>query len=176
MDADLLRIVVPGHPLPMPQGKVVYRPGLGRHIRLMPDNIRAWQNAIGTCALLAIREFKASHPRAQFPMRGPLLVGFQFFRSKPKHVPIGCDQFPAQRPDLENYEELVADALTGIVYHDDSQIIGHFGFPFHAKLYAGDLGERTVILAMPLKPVDLTLGSSGFEIIHQRTLAKCGMY
>ena len=48
---------------------------------------------------------------------------------------------PTTRPDTDNYIKLVTDAMNGIVYEDDNQIIAIQAAKFYAR--AGD--ERTVV-------------------------------
>ena len=53
----------------------------------------------------------------------PLYMTATFVRSRPKSLPKRVI-LPASRPDLDRYGNLVLDALTGIIYADDSQIVG----------------------------------------------------
>ena len=48
---------------------------------------------------------------------------------------------PTTRPDLDNYEKPIMDALTGVIYNDDSQIVSKYS----AKLFDDGDGERIVI-------------------------------
>lgn len=94
---------------------------------------------------------------------GPVVVGLAHFRKPPKRVKLGkergWDQTPTQRPDLDNYDKLVLDALEGIVYSNDSQVVGTMGWPAHGKHYAGgeddpegEKGQpRTEVVVMPLE-------------------------
>lgn len=62
--------------------------------------------------------------QSQMPLLadGPLAMrlGFALFRPKsaPKRV-----RFPATRPDLDNLAKAVKDALRGVCYRDDAQIV-----------------------------------------------------
>lgn len=46
-----------------------------------------------------------------------------FYVQPPKRLDLIKRPYPTRRPDLDNMEKLVADALNGIAYHDDCQIV-----------------------------------------------------
>jgi Holliday junction resolvase RusA-like endonuclease len=50
-----------------------------------------------------------------------LAVDVIFYRSRPKHLK-KSQLLPTQKPDLDNYEKLVFDALEKFAYENDSQI------------------------------------------------------
>lgn len=52
----------------------------------------------------------------------PLHLNATFVRSRPKSIPKRVNE-PATRPDLDNYSKLLLDALRGILFSDDSQIV-----------------------------------------------------
>ena len=51
---------------------------------------------------------------------------------------------PTTKPDLTNYEVLAENALTGIVYHDDAQVVDKFT----RKVYAKEPGLRITVRAV----------------------------
>lgn len=53
---------------------------------------------------------------------GPVSVIAKFFVARPKSAPKRI-KFPATRPDLDNYFKTLLDALNGLLFHDDSQVI-----------------------------------------------------
>lgn len=53
---------------------------------------------------------------------GPLIVTIQVHLLKPKSKPKG-HLWPTGRPDVDNYAKLVLDALNGIVWRDDAQVV-----------------------------------------------------
>jgi Holliday junction resolvase RusA-like endonuclease len=68
------------------------------------------------------------HPRA--PITGPLELEFVFARSIPKSAnktqpkrDMWCDNHILMRPDVTNYQKSAEDALKGIIFNDDSQVI-----------------------------------------------------
>ena len=97
----------------------------------------------------------------------PVVVGFAHFRSRPKKPLSGYSEYPTQKPDLDNYDKLVLDALEGIVYSNDSQVVGTMGWPAHGKHYAGGQDDpegekgqpRTEVVVMPLEEFRATVAA-----------------
>lgn len=58
---------------------------------------------------------------AGYPVAGPLLATYHFFLPMPKTTKY--PEAPAGPPDLDKLMRAVNDALTGIVFHDDGQIV-----------------------------------------------------
>ena len=63
---------------------------------------------------------------------GPVYVGLKIIRSIPKSMSkknklLALDEVlrPITKPDLSNYIKLIEDAITGIFYRDDAQIVGY---------------------------------------------------
>lgn len=68
--------------------------------------------------------------RAALPYAGPLLVSAEFTMPVPKSWPmkrrivaLNGTVPPTSKPDLDNLFKLVTDALNGVVWVDDSQIV-----------------------------------------------------
>jgi Holliday junction resolvase RusA-like endonuclease len=151
----MLRFVLTGDPAPMPQGKVVWSKQLQRPIKIQPLEVRWHQTKLRIQADGAMR----AEP-GRYPLDGPVVVGFAFYRSRPARVPEGAEEYPSQRPDLDNYEECVLDALNphtdrrtkrsfAGVYHDDAQVVAYLPWPLHGKLYAADPTEaRTEVVVL----------------------------
>jgi len=66
----------------------------------------------------------------EFPKGAPLVMNIEFCFEPPKSWPkqkrekaIQRKKYPTARPDLDNLWKAVADALNGIAYNDDSQIV-----------------------------------------------------
>lgn len=55
-------------------------------------------------------------------MEGPLRVVMTFYLSRPKSLP-KRDVWHVKKPDVDNLSKAVGDALNGIAYNDDSQIV-----------------------------------------------------
>lgn len=60
--------------------------------------------------------------RPSEPLSGPLFVNIIFFMPKPKSAPKGkvwCDK----KPDIDKLIRSTFDAMTGVIYNDDSQVV-----------------------------------------------------
>lgn len=63
---------------------------------------------------------------SSFPIyeaRLPLLMSATFVKLRPKSLPKRVT-LPAVMPDLDNYCKLLLDALKGVIFDDDGQIVG----------------------------------------------------
>lgn len=86
------------------------RPRLGRHSVYTPEKTKVFENTI------------RMHAKLQGAQKivGPLAVSFWFYLQKPKK----CKRsYPCVRPDLDNYIKAVMDAMNGVLWDDDGQIV-----------------------------------------------------
>jgi len=99
--------------------------------KMKPYRQEVGQTALATRAALGIHNVWAGR-------HVPVVVHYEYYFAKPKSVPKGrgC---PSVKPDIDKLIRSTTDALTGILYADDGQIIG-----VTATKYYG-LPERTVI-------------------------------
>jgi len=60
--------------------------------------------------------------RENMPFPKPLAIGLEatFFKTKPKSV---SQEFPIGKSDLSNYVKMLEDAMEGIMFENDSQIV-----------------------------------------------------
>ena len=82
-------------------------------------NGRAFTPAKTRLAEAEIRKQIEAQPHPTY--EGPVGVILKFYLprpKKPKHL------LPIVRPDLDNYAKLVLDAVNGILWEDDSQVVG----------------------------------------------------
>lgn len=75
--------------------------------------LRAWRKAVGLEA----------RRHAINPWRGPIRVVAVFELHEPAKVPAERKGWPATYPDLDTLLRAILDALTGIVFVDDSQVV-----------------------------------------------------
>jgi Holliday junction resolvase RusA-like endonuclease len=61
-------------------------------------------------------------PKGSQPTRQPISVFFTFYLIRPKSLPKKVI-WPAKRPDLENYIKGTMDALQGLLFSDDAQVV-----------------------------------------------------
>ena len=58
------------------------------------------------------------------------------------------EEHPTKKPDLDNVVKLISDAMNGIVYVDDKQVVGLFVQKGYAKV------ARTVVTVQPLAELE----------------------
>jgi Holliday junction resolvase len=135
---------VPGIPAPAGSKKGFYNKKSNRVI-IVDDCKRSkpWQSDVKVFARAAY----------EGPLlRGPLFVEMVFYMPRPKgHYGTGLNvskikdsaqPYPIGRPDLLKVSRACEDALTGTIYHDDSQIV----VEYLTKLYEADRGPGVEIL------------------------------
>ena len=90
---------------------------------MTPAKTRAYEHSVSMQAL--------KHRPAKL-LEGPLLLGVKVVRSIPKgfskkkkDAAIMEEIRPVTKPDLSNYMKSVEDALNGIIWQDDNQIVGY---------------------------------------------------
>lgn len=108
-------------------GSFVTRPGSGAPVvNVTDDNAKSkdWRRSVAWAAREVL-------PRGAELMRGALAVQFTFYRSRPKgHFGASGlsragreSPYPTTRPDVLKLARAAEDALTGVVWADDAQIV-----------------------------------------------------
>ena len=118
---------VPGRP--QPQGSMR---NIGRG-RMISDNpkLKSWRDAVAIVALLA-KERTHYKPL----IKGAVSIYAEFYFLCPKSV---REQENTRKPDIDKLIRAIFDALTGVVYVDDSQVnmvsaSKHFSYREHAVI------------------------------------------
>jgi Holliday junction resolvase RusA-like endonuclease len=77
-----------------------------------------------------VRTFASQAMAGNAPMQGPLLVAVAFWVTVPsswskkrQQEAIAGEIQPTKKPDLDNCVKAIKDALNGIVWRDDSQVV-----------------------------------------------------
>ena len=105
----MVTIIFDRRPMPAPRPRVSM---FGTH------NKKAYTNYKKALALVAATKIKK-------PLAGPVKMRLVFQFKKPKNWPKKKREaafWHTQRPDADNLEKTVKDALNGIAYGDDSQV------------------------------------------------------
>jgi Holliday junction resolvase RusA-like endonuclease len=123
-----LNFTVPGRPIPLAR----HRTARAGHNYDPPENAAA-KAVIQTYARLAMRDAKM---QLSEPHTGPLAMDVTFFYKRPKHTRFAYPMFA----DSDNLLKMVCDALQGLVYVNDRQVIDP-----HPRRRWTDLGARTEI-------------------------------
>ncbi len=141
-------IVVYGKPIPQgsKQSQVIYSRSTGKPVmkngrvlsvvRNVNDDLRNWRNQIADAVLQEYKK-QVDDVDGEGPplMQGPVSLRIVFLRPRPKsHFGTGrnagtlkdsAPDGPITRPDTLKLARAVEDALTGIIWHDDSQVVAH---------------------------------------------------
>ena len=133
--APAFEVIVAGHAIAAGSGRPVpirKREGddlvtVGSRVADDSRNLRGWKQLVRDTAIAA-----GANPDHQL-LHGPVAVEMRFVRTRPRtHFGTGrntgqmknsAPAFPTTRPDVLKLARGVEDALTGVVWHDDSQII-----------------------------------------------------
>ena len=98
----------------------------------------------------AMYEMRKNH-WPMFPKGAMLLIAVRVYRKIPKSASkvqaaamARGELRPTTRPDTDNYEKTIYDAFNGIVFPDDSQIVGHL--PGDGKFYDDGKGPRVEVI------------------------------
>ena len=147
IEADAIQFTVYGLPVPQGSKKVI-----GKNVIEMADaRLRSWRQDVAGTAKAAML---GASPYAE-----PVDVRLMFFLPRPRaHYGTGRNAerlkpsapiAPAVHPDLDKLTRAVLDALTGICFHDDKQVVGMT----LSKMYAQDSFHPGMICSvMALRP------------------------
>lgn len=113
---EMVIINVPGEAVPQA------RPRVTRCGTYDPPKCRAYKQKVGLYAKTAMR--------GKEPLRGPIKMSVIVYRSIPKSwtkkkkvAAMLDDIYPTTKPDIDNILKGLMDALKGIVWRDDAQVI-----------------------------------------------------
>lgn len=113
---------VPGMPQGKARARTFYNPKLGRSQSITPEKTVLYENLIKQC-------FASKNAKGWFekePLEMEITARFPVLKSmskKDKKAAENYEIFPTKRPDADNIAKVICDALNGVAYHDDTQII-----------------------------------------------------
>jgi Holliday junction resolvase RusA-like endonuclease len=126
IDPEEYVLVVPGDPVPWSAGT---NPKSGG--KIIPGRVTAQVGKI-------VEEWRRCHGHREIWLEKgrPVQLGLEFYVTRPKTTHYGsgrnartlnaaglASRFPTGRPDLSNLVKLAEDALTGLVWQDDDQVV-----------------------------------------------------
>ncbi len=114
---EVLRLKVRGVPRPQGSMRAFVRSGKPI-ITASSKGLRAWRDLVAFVANEAARD-----EDAEMVEKGPVHVDILFSLPRPKAEPKTRRTWPDRRPDLDKLVRAVLDALTGISFHDDGQVV-----------------------------------------------------
>lgn len=141
-----LRFTVLGRPQPQgsARGVPVKRKNGKMGIAVTTDNpkLHSWRQDVGYRALQA-----RPTDNITFGQGEPVLVTYTFFLAPPKKMPKGRTR-PVVKPDVSKLIRAAEDAMTGIVYGDDAQIVSTaadkvYGLPERTEVHVRALAPQT---------------------------------
>jgi Holliday junction resolvase RusA-like endonuclease len=99
-------------------------------------NLKSWRQELSKEAMAAVQEHDCPIPRN---VAVAVVVGFYF--AKPKSTKKSVDK-KVTKPDVDKLLRAALDGMTGIIYHDDSQVTDarvkkFFGLPERAEIAVG---------------------------------------
>ena len=138
----MISFTVYGRPEPQGSTRAFLPRGCARPV-ITSDNskLKPWRQELAQTAMVAIEE-----NGAKIAARGvPISMALTFFFEKPRSERKSATH-KATRPDLDKLLRAVLDALTGIVYADDSQVCDccvtkTFGSPARVEIEIRTLAE-----------------------------------
>lgn len=115
-------------------------------------NSREWKNLVADAAVEAMHR-PGDHKRDGELLDGPLLLSLIFMVPRPKGhygakgLRPSAPRFPTVKPDLLKLARGVEDALSGVVYRDDAQIVSEslqkaYGEPARVHVRVEQLSEE----------------------------------
>lgn len=126
-ELQMIEFFVPGIPKPGGSKRAVIHKHSGRAVVMEsdPEKNRAWRSLVADRAVSAMR--------GRTLLTGPLWMSIVFFQMRPKTHFVGSQydkglkksapRSPVVRPDYLKLTRSTEDALTGIVWRDDSQVV-----------------------------------------------------
>ncbi len=131
-----IRFTVYGTPRPQGSTRAFIPKGWRRAI-ITTDNVKLkpWRQEISGAAIDATPAM----------LEGPVFVSLKFFLAKPKSLAKKFTE-PTKKPDLDKLQRAVFDALTGICFRDDAQIVAvsaekAYGVPERVEILINRIGD-----------------------------------
>jgi crossover junction endodeoxyribonuclease RusA len=113
----ILDIFVPGHPKPKGSMRAFQVPGGKTVVTSSSTSTKAWGDAV---------RLHVASWATKFVKDGPVAVALDFVLPRPKSAPKTKPRrwaLAAKKPDIDKLERAIFDALTGVIWGDDSQVV-----------------------------------------------------
>ena len=119
----MLKFTIPGEPQGQGRPRFTRR---GKHVQTYdPEKSRNYKAFVGLIAADAVKA-QEWHYKEKEPVCVTIYAYMSVPRSKSKNfrrAALGKEIVPTKTPDLDNVYKAVTDAMSGIVYSDDKQVV-----------------------------------------------------
>ncbi len=120
-DTYRIAFTVPGVPVAWGRAGVTTRQAKSFAQHYTPKKTRRYEASVRAAGMAAMGTLRPCRDAVQMTLVAFVPIPKSWSRRKRAQALAGL-VYPLTRPDLDNYEKAVADALNGVVYVDDSQI------------------------------------------------------
>lgn len=114
---------VPGKPQGKARARTFYNKAMGKHMSVTPDGTVLYENLIKERFLNCSGGFYVERGT---PVTLRVIARFlppKSVSKKRQSEMLEGAEMPLKKPDMDNIVKVVADALNGVAYHDDTQIV-----------------------------------------------------
>lgn len=113
-----LDVFVPGRPAPQGSIRAIVHRSTGRAVAIKDNNDKqkSWRQDVRDAAYVA---WGSGRP----PIPGPVVIHIDFVMPRPSSTPKRRTPPAIRKPDADKLERAVWDALTHVVWVDDSQVV-----------------------------------------------------
>ena len=114
---------VPGKPQGKARARTFRNPATGKSMSMTPENTVLYENLIKDRYL---NQCRGMYLERGTPVTLRLVARFLPPKSTSKKRKLDMvegRELPLKKPDMDNIVKVVADALNGVAYHDDTQIV-----------------------------------------------------
>lgn len=120
----MAHFVIDGKPQGKARARTFYNPKLGRVQSMTPENTVLYENFVKQCFLNQVDEDFRWFDKE--PLKMTIEAYFPVPKSTTKRdrerIALG-QLWPTKKPDADNIAKVICDALNGVAYGDDTQII-----------------------------------------------------
>lgn len=112
-------------------------------------NLKTWEQTIRGELQLVMSQTPKSTLMAMFD--APIAVGIRFHMPRPKKPKKKQTKYPTTQPDVDKLARAAVDALSGIVFKDDAQVVAlqvrkvYAELGAKAEIVVESWGERTLL-------------------------------
>jgi len=118
----MIKFTVYGEPVPKARARVFFNKHVGRVMAYTPKKTMSWENLVASTA--------SQYCPKSGVITGPVKVTLRIYRNIPKsfsktktEMADSGELLPITKPDIDNILKSVCDALNGVIWHDDSQVV-----------------------------------------------------